>query len=102
LSLARRLRSDGGLGLADVTSEAPGLILVGRQSELTAASQAERREYREKHGIYIHTYDWLLDCLRKSSGFQGPPGANPYLIRREGSSTDLNIPEPGLFVDVPD
>jgi hypothetical protein len=58
---AVRSRDDQGLGLRDITSSVPGLILIGRSGSMST----NRRQFRNALGrqlrIEIHSYDWLVD-----------------------------------------
>jgi hypothetical protein len=74
---ARKSRSDHGLGLFDIRTDAPGLVLVGRRSQLTNSSDAVRNHLRTSN-IHVHTYDWLIESLRGSLEFSGPAAANPF------------------------
>lgn len=56
---ARRPRSRNGLGLTDVSSQEPGLLLIGRQTDLTDYDRQRRRQLDQELNIRIRTYDWL-------------------------------------------
>lgn len=57
---AQRQRSENGLGLTDVTAEDPGLLIIGREADLTHEDRARRRQLDTTLNIRIHTYDWLV------------------------------------------
>lgn len=73
---ARRPRSRNGLGLADVSADDPGLLLIGRETDLTDNDRERRRQLDTTYNIRIHTYDWLIrpaqsrlaDLERKARG----------------------------------
>jgi hypothetical protein len=58
---ASRDRDQDGLGLTDIDSDVPGLILIGRRRNLDDHTRSLRRELGTRLAIQIHTYDWLLD-----------------------------------------
>jgi hypothetical protein len=91
LEYVRRRRSEHGLGLFDITSHAPAIVIVGTRSLIPETSHVWRREYRENFNIQIHTYDWLIEALRGAIGFQGLPGANRFVLERP-SMNDVVFP----------
>ena len=54
-------RDEGGLGLIDIGSDLPGLILMGRRSDYKRDTKSRRRQMMKEHRIDIHHYDWLVD-----------------------------------------
>ena len=82
ISYARRKRSENGLGLFDIREKSEAVVIVGRRSQMPPTKDAQRNEYRQSNHIQIHTYDWLLETLRGTIRFQGPPACNPHLIPR--------------------
>jgi uncharacterized protein YjbI with pentapeptide repeats len=72
LDYARRPRQDSGLGLRDISGEFPGLILIGRRSELDPMTMQRRRRLSKELRIEIRTYDFLLQACEH---FQ--PGTAP-------------------------
>jgi len=58
---ASRTRGESGLGLTDITANAPGLIIMGRRSLLDAGTNDRRRQMTTDLKIEIHTYDYLLE-----------------------------------------
>jgi Domain of unknown function (DUF4263) len=56
---ARRPRSRNGLGLVDVSPRDPGLLIIGRETDLDEADRQRRRQLDQDLNIRIHTYDWL-------------------------------------------
>ncbi len=56
---ARRPRSSNGLGLTDVSAEDPGVLLIGREADLTDDDRHRRRQLDGTYNVRIHTYDWL-------------------------------------------
>lgn len=81
VAYARTSRSRDGLGLFDVRSDAPGLVVVGRRATLTNKNEAQRNHLRASH-TEIHTYDWLVERCRLSAEFDGAPAANPHALSR--------------------
>jgi hypothetical protein len=61
---AARPKSKGGLGLTDIVSSIPGLILIGRRSDIDPATNERRRQMVNDLNIQIHSYDYLLSCTR--------------------------------------
>lgn len=57
---ARRPRSEMGLGLTAIESEPPGLILIGREEDLTPEDAQRRQQLAHHHRVRIHSYDWLI------------------------------------------
>jgi hypothetical protein len=57
---ARRPRSSNGLGLTDVSADDPGLLLIGREADLTEDDRERRRQLDTTYKVRIHTYDWLI------------------------------------------
>jgi len=80
IAYARQRRSENGLGLFDIREKSDGVVIVGRRSQMSDTTDAQRTEYRQSNNIAVHTYDWLLDSLRGILRHQGPPASNPYLI----------------------
>lgn len=81
LDFARRSRRQDGLGLADIRPNSEGLVIVGRRHMLNSNGAAVRSTFVEENSIRIHTYDWLVERLRKIINFVGPSGLNPYVIQ---------------------
>ncbi|MGH8602975.1 MAG: Shedu anti-phage system protein SduA domain-containing protein [Gammaproteobacteria bacterium] len=61
---ASRPRGESGLGLTDIDSNAKGLILIGRRSDIDAETNARRRQLVQDLNIEIHTFDYLLEALK--------------------------------------
>jgi hypothetical protein len=57
---ARRPRSRNGLGLFDASGLDPGLLLIGRATNLSAHDRSRRRQLSRQLNIQIHTYDWIV------------------------------------------
>ncbi len=81
LSLARRSRTDGGLGLIDIRPQSDGLVLVGRQAHLLPNSGNVRSSEWENSRIQVQTYDWLVERLEGIARFSGLPVLSPYTIK---------------------
>lgn len=60
---AARLRNQDGLGLTDIHTQVPGLILMGRRSTESDDTRRRRRQMSRDSNIEIHTFDFLLDAL---------------------------------------
>jgi hypothetical protein len=58
---AARCKSRHGLGLEDIRSSIPGLILIGRRNMLNDSVNERRKQLESELKIRIHTFDWLLD-----------------------------------------
>ncbi|MEU8306870.1 Shedu anti-phage system protein SduA domain-containing protein [Actinomadura sp. NPDC048955] len=56
---ARRDRTQHGLGLSDIDDKATGLLIIGREQDLSTADSEQIRQLGYDHRIEIHTYDWL-------------------------------------------
>jgi hypothetical protein len=59
IDTAKRPRSQMGLGLTEIESDPPGLLIIGRESDLTTEHAAMRRQLGLQHNVKIHNYDWL-------------------------------------------
>jgi Domain of unknown function (DUF4263) len=79
---ARRLRSEGGLGLPEVRPKGWGIVLVGRTEESGADPVQRRRQLEEDERIMVHSYDWLVDQIRAvaedGTWAHHPGGLIPY------------------------
>jgi hypothetical protein len=64
--LARRPRSEGGLGLEEIRARSWGIVLIGRSEGSAADPARERRKLEEDNRIRLRSYDWLLDRLGAS------------------------------------
>ena len=62
-SEARRLRSEGGLGLPEIRPRGFGIVLVGRSEGRTADPAQIRRQVEEDDRIMLRSYDWLVDQI---------------------------------------
>lgn len=60
IDYAKRSRQDNGLGLTGVMGNSPGLLLIGREADLTPEHAARRKQLGEQHNVKIHSYDWLV------------------------------------------
>ena len=58
---ATRPRDEDGLGLEDISSSVPGLVVIGRRNELDAHRRSFRRALGRQLNLEIHTYDWLVE-----------------------------------------
>jgi hypothetical protein len=61
---AARPKSESGLGLTDIASTLPGLVLLGRRSNIDPLTNERRRQMVADLNINIHSYDFLLDCAK--------------------------------------
>lgn len=61
---AARDRSEGGLGLEQVSTSPPGLILIGRRALTDESTNRLRRQIAHETRIAIHTYDFIIDTAR--------------------------------------
>lgn len=52
---------NGGHDLRDIRADAPGLILLGRRSDVTSDTNSRRRQMMIDLNIKIHSFDWLID-----------------------------------------
>lgn len=79
---ARRLRSEGGLGLPEIRPKGWGIVLVGRTEEDGADPAQRRRQLKEDERIMLHSYDWLVDQVRAvaedGTWAHHPGGLIPY------------------------
>lgn len=84
LAMARSLPgpTSHGVGLAGIVPSPDGLLLVGRRASVTARDQMLRRRRWAESRIQVHTYDWLVEKLRRIQEFHGPPAANGHLLHR--------------------
>jgi hypothetical protein len=68
LDMARRDRSEGGLGLREVTAKSPGIVIVGRSEDRDARRNRYRRTLLEDKRITLRSYDWLLHTVLTAVG----------------------------------
>ncbi len=61
---AARPRGEDGLGLTSISPRLPGLIIIGRESDLVSDTGARRMELADRMNIEIHTYDWLVRSIQ--------------------------------------
>jgi hypothetical protein len=64
---AARPRKDAGLGLTNISSNAQGLVLIGRTDNRDDGVVARRRRLAQDNNIKLHTYDWLVRQARDRS-----------------------------------
>jgi hypothetical protein len=57
---AARPRTQSGLGLQDIDSNIPGLVLIGRHESISPATDDLRRQMCQDLNIKIHSYDTLI------------------------------------------
>lgn len=58
---AARPKNENGLGLIDIVAKLPGLILIGRRTDVDPVTNDKRRQIGHDLDIQIHTYDFLID-----------------------------------------
>lgn len=58
---ASRPRSASGLGLEEITTNAKGLILIGRRADNDDANIPLRRRLAHDNRIELHSFDYLID-----------------------------------------
>lgn len=63
-SEARRLRSEGGLGLPEIRPKGWGMVLVGRTGSRSDDPIQLRRQLEEDERIMLRSYDWLVDQIQ--------------------------------------
>ena len=70
---ASRERNKRGLGLVDIDSNIPGLILIGRRNSIDPSTHELRRQMVQDLNIKIHTYDTLyrLGSVTNEMGRRG-------------------------------
>lgn len=61
---AQRPRVEMGLGLTAIEADPPGLLLIGREADLTAEHAQMRQQWAKQHNVKIHSYDWLIRAAR--------------------------------------
>lgn len=61
---ASRPQIQGGLGLQDIDSNIPGLILIGRHESISPTTDDRRRQLCQSLNIKIHSYDTLVDWAK--------------------------------------
>lgn len=64
---AARSRQENGLGLTDIASDVPGLVLIGRRAGTSRDTNARRRQMGNQSGIQIHSFDWILGATEALS-----------------------------------
>lgn len=63
-SEARRLRSEGGLGLPEIRPKGWAIVLVGRRGDRGDDPVQRRRQLEEDERIMLRSYDWLVDIIQ--------------------------------------
>jgi hypothetical protein len=58
---AARSKSESGLGLTDIVSTLPGLILIGRREDIPEHTRELRQQMNHDLNIRIHSYDYFCD-----------------------------------------
>jgi hypothetical protein len=61
---AARPKVESGLGLTDIVSTLPGLVLLGRRNNIDPLTNERRRQMVTDLNINIHSYDFLVDCAK--------------------------------------
>lgn len=56
---AKRPRAEMGLGLTNIEPNPRGILLIGREEDLTQGDAAVRKQLGDQHNVRIHSYDWL-------------------------------------------
>jgi hypothetical protein len=75
LAYAQKPTDQNGLGLPEIRPESPGLVLIGRRDGATHyKSRIVRQRLRERQGISVHTYDWLVEVLGPGASARSPRG----------------------------
>lgn len=69
IDYACRDRSEGGLGLRDIRSETPCIIIMGRRKDLSEQTKGLRQQLCLRSGISIMTYDRLIEFARRRCDF---------------------------------
>ena len=61
---AARPKVESGLGLTDIVSTLPGLVLLGRRNNIDPLTNERRRQMVTDLNINIHSYDFLVECAK--------------------------------------
>jgi hypothetical protein len=77
LDAAQRARSEYGIGLPGIREDAAGLILIGRRGDPPVKYNDERQRLQVDSQILVHSYDWLIDVLRRPFDPVRPPMDQP-------------------------
>lgn len=77
LDAARRARTEYGIGLPGIREDAAGLILIGWRGDPPARYDLERQRLSVDSQILVHSYDWLIDMLRRPFDQFRPPMDEP-------------------------
>lgn len=64
IDYAQRSKNKGGLGLIDIDSEIPAVIIMGRRGDYRRDNKAHRRRIATENRIVAHHYDWLVGQLK--------------------------------------
>ena len=65
ITYARNDKNKNGLGLIDIVSNLPGLIIIGRRKDFSDKDKFKRRDIGMQLNLKIHTYDWLFEKARE-------------------------------------
>jgi hypothetical protein len=77
LDAARRAKTEHGIGLPGIREDAAGLIFIGRRGDPPAKYNYERQRLHIDSQILVHSYDWLVDALRRPFDPFRPPVNQP-------------------------
>jgi len=88
IDMAKRPRGEMGLGLSGIESSPPGILLIGREADLTPEHASMRKQLGDQHNVKIRSYDWLL---REARARLTKPG------RIDGGGQRLSADQ--LFID---
>jgi hypothetical protein len=65
---AQRDRTDMGLGLTGIAAQPPGLLLIGREADVTAEHAQMRQQLGQQFNVKIHSFDWLVRSAKGRVG----------------------------------
>lgn len=88
---AARRKEEQGLGLLDIDSNVPGVIIIGRKSEIDEGTNDRRRQLVQDSNITIHSYDWLVREARgrvEALSFHRNGTLNEYFSRPRNPPTN--------------
>lgn len=77
-----------GLGLKDIASDSPGLLLIGREHNRSADNRDQLRQLALHHRIEIHSYDWLIREARNRTNYRA---SNPVPLQNLMRGCDLEF-----------
>jgi len=102
LDYARRSRVDHGLGLTGIEPLTHGLIILGRERDVTVEIAERARGRVEGMNINVHTFDWLVREARRRIAELGPEKLAHMIAYSDGVTREAEARRAVASGDQPD